>query len=190
MIRKIKHGEGNGSRLLIGKIVECEAYPGGDDKASHSYQGKVTDRTVAMFMKPGTCYVYNIYGLYCCLNVSSSESGAAVLIRAVEPLSGLNIMKSNRGPKKKSQEIKLTNLTSGPSKLCMAMQINKNEFNQIDLADSEVLWFQDCPREFSVDQSEIVSAKRVGIDSAGEEAVNKLYRFYLSDNRHVSVRTK
>ena len=68
-------------KCLIGKIVECEAYLGGSDKASHSYNNKRTERVEAMYMRPGTLYVYNIYGMYCCMNISSKEDGSAVLIR-------------------------------------------------------------------------------------------------------------
>jgi hypothetical protein len=65
----------NNHQLIIGRIVECEAYTGGDDKASHSYNNKRTEKVKAMYMKAGTCYVYNIYGIYCCFNVSAREDG-------------------------------------------------------------------------------------------------------------------
>lgn len=177
---------------MIGKIVETEAYLGADDEASHSYGDKKTARTRAMFMSAGTCYVYNIYGIYCCVNISSKESGAAVLIRALEPISGFDMMKINRTKKKGSaNKMKPKDLTSGPSKLCMAMEIDKKNFNEIDLCVSDDMWLQssiDLKKEIS--PSEIVCAKRIGIDNCGEEAVNKLYRFYLKDNSFVSFKSK
>ena len=135
---------GGESRLVKGKIVEVEAYLGADDPAAHSYQNKKTDRNKAMFMKPGTAYVYNIYGIYCCFNISAKEDGAAVLVRAVEPLDGFDIMKSNRTlSEKKQSSFKLKDLTSGPSRLCQAFNITKGLFNQVDLNTSNDLWVED-----------------------------------------------
>jgi len=189
---------------LIGKIVECEAYPGGDDKASHSYNGKMTERTRAMYMKPGTVYIYNIYGLYCCLNVSSSESGGAVLIRALEPVSGIELMRTyraesnNKTKKAQTKSLKIfkdKNIASGPAKLCMAMMINKVEFNEVDISECNKLWIQndllDKSKESNLISTEnIVETKRVGIDYAGELAVNSLFRFYLKNSSSVSVVAK
>ena len=138
LIRKIITADSE-IRLLVGKIVETEAYLGAEDKASHSYGNKKTERTNAMFMSAGTCYVYNIYGIYCCMNISSQESGAAVLIRALEPISGFDLMKVNRTNKKQSKstrKMKPKDLTSGPSKLCMAMKIDKN-FNDLKIKYDE-----------------------------------------------------
>lgn len=178
----------SGRRLLAGKIVECEAYPGGDDKASHSYAGKKSERIQAMYMAAGTCYVYNIYGIYCCMNVSSSEAGGAVLIRALEPVSGIEAMRLNRAKES------LKELTNGPSKICMALKIGKASFNRVDLCDSELMWIQDGlldigERATSEDGS-IVAAKRIGINHAGQKAINAPYRLYLRDNRFVSVKAK
>ena len=78
---------GNGD-VLSGRIVETEAYLGEIDKACHTYGGKRTDRTRPMFMDPGTAYVYFIYGMYFCLNVSSKDTGGCVLIRALQPITG------------------------------------------------------------------------------------------------------
>ena len=79
----------DGGEVLCGKIVETEAYLGEIDKACHSYGGKVTERTKPMFMAPGTAYVYIIYGMYHCFNISSGDRGACVLIRALEPIKGM-----------------------------------------------------------------------------------------------------
>lgn len=94
-------------------------------------------------------------------------------------------MKANR--EKAKNDIK--NLTNGPSKMCMAFKITKNDFNKCDLNTSQLIWLQESiggPKE----DFKIIKAKRIGIDYAGEEAVNKLYRFYIKDNRFVSVKSK
>uniref|UniRef100_UPI001ED82452 DNA-3-methyladenine glycosylase n=1 Tax=Scatophagus argus TaxID=75038 RepID=UPI001ED82452 len=105
---------------LRGRIVETEAYPGGEDKASHSAGGKRTERNTAMFMKPGTIYVYPIYGIYLCMNVSSEGEGAAVLLRSLEPLHGQPVMRQLRAARRKegSRQLKDKELCNGPSKLC------------------------------------------------------------------------
>ena len=195
LFRKLILNENNRrvEKLMIGKIVECEAYLGGDDKASHSSNGKMTDRTKAMYMKSGTAYVYNIYGMYCCLNISSKEAGGAVLIRAIEPISGIESMKLNRDNPNSKKSLNLKDLTSGPSKLCLAMKITKNEFNQVDLCKSDMLWLQSSLNHSKHDVShdlKIIVSKRIGIDWAGEEAINKLYRFYVKNNIFVSVKCK
>lgn len=86
-------------KLLKGRIVETECYLGGDDKASHSYKGKQTPRNQPMFMPPGTSYVYMTYGMYHCFNISAKESGAAVLLRALQPIEGLDCMRNLRSGK-------------------------------------------------------------------------------------------
>jgi DNA-3-methyladenine glycosylase len=179
------------SKYLIGKIVEVEAYLGGSDRASHTYNNKQTDRLKAMYMPAGTAYVYNIYGIYCCLNVSSQEPGAGVLIRALEPVHGFDQMRLLRNL---DETKNAKHLANGPSKLCIAMNITKNLFNQIDLAKSKDMWLQEpiSAEIKTADKSDlkIVSCKRIGIDYAGEEAMNKLYRFYIQNNVHVSVKSK
>lgn len=185
LVRKLDNDE-----LVVGKIVEVEAYLGGSDRASHTYNNKMTDRLKAMYMKAGTAYVYNIYGMYCCLNISAKEPGAGVLIRALEPVYGLGHMRKNRNL---SQEKKEWELANGPSKLCIAMNISKKLFDQVDLASSSDMWLQDGSNILSivpVDESNVVKAKRIGIDYAGEEAINQLYRFYVSGSKFVSVRSK
>lgn len=166
--------------LIRCKIVEVEAYLGGTDKASHSYGNKRTEKNEAMYMPAGTCYVYNIYGIYCCMNISSKELGGGVLIRALEPLDGIDCMKLNR--KISKDKYKLVELTSGPSRLCQALDITKDKFNKIDLANSDSLWLEDTSEEVFA----IGRAKRINIDYAGEEAINKLYRFFIKDNQFVS----
>jgi DNA-3-methyladenine glycosylase len=109
--------------LTSGIIVETEAYPGGDDLASHSAVG-ITDRTRVIFGPPGHAYVYLCYGMYDCLNIVVERDGApgCVLIRAVEPVNGIDIMRRRR-PKARSDR----ELANGPGKLAMALGISRQE---------------------------------------------------------------
>lgn len=129
------------NKKLIGKIVEVEAYGGKEDKACHSYKGRRTKRTETMYAVGGTSYVYLIYGMYNCFNVVSSDidEPEAVLIRAVEPIEGHDIMANNRYKCEYSElsKLKKKNLTNGPGKLCIALNINKNE-NGLDLCKTYV----------------------------------------------------
>ena len=126
-----------GRKNLSGKIVETEAYVGPHDLACHASKGH-TPRTSVMFGPPGFAYVYMIYGFYFCLNVVTEAPGhpAAVLIRAVEPLENVGLMRKLRGNPERE-----TNITSGPGKLCMAMSIDK-QLNGADFLGS-VLWIED-----------------------------------------------
>ena len=111
---------------LVGKIVEVEAYKGHIDKAAHSYGGKITDRNKVMFGPPGYAYVYLIYGMYMCMNVVTEEEGkpCAVLIRALEPIDGLEQMAYNRFQKKYQELDKrsIFNIQMVPGNLCIAME--------------------------------------------------------------------
>lgn len=189
LIRKIE----NQDIPLVGRIVEVEAYTGADDAASHSFK-KQTDRNKAMFMKAGTAYVYNIYGCYCCFNISSKEPGGAVLIRALEPVYGIDKMKENKKlVTKKEISIKEKYFTNGPSKLCMCFNITKRSVDQVDLANNQNIWLQDkidSNSELENSKIKIVSAKRINIDNAGQDAVNKMWRFYIRDNKYVSIVSK
>ncbi|XP_066054089.1 DNA-3-methyladenine glycosylase isoform X2 [Chamaea fasciata] len=180
LVRKLPDG-----RELWGRIVETEAYLGGEDEASHSKGGKQTQRNAAMFMKPGTLYVYQIYGIYFCMNVSSQGEGAAVLLRSLEPLQGLDAMRELRRASRKapSRLLKDWQLCNGPSKLCQAFGIDK-AFDQRDLTQDEAIWMvpgQDLPGE-----QDVVTTTRIGIGNTGEWA-HKPLRFYLRGNRFVSV---
>ena len=160
----------NGTKLS-GKIVETEAYRGLYDPASHAYGG-MTPRNRIMFGEPGYAYVYFTYGMYYCLNVITERKGfpAAVLIRALEPMEGIEIMKRRR-TKEKPED-----LTSGPGKLCQAMGVDKS-LNGADLI-GKTIYVED--RNEAV--GKIVSTNRIGID----EGKDKKWRFYLKDNRFVS----
>lgn len=186
LVRKLTDGT-----ELRGKIVETEAYLGGKDKASHSAGGKRTERNTAMFMKPGTIYVYPIYGIYLCMNVSSQGEGAAVLLRALEPLSGQDVMRGLRAAKRKpgAKSLKDKELCNGPSKLCQALDIRRS-FDRRDLATAVEVWLEmDPEKEAIVDAGEVVMAPRIGVDSHGEWATKPL-RFYLRGHSCVSVLNK
>ncbi|XP_078069065.1 DNA-3-methyladenine glycosylase [Mustelus asterias] len=180
MVRKFADGS-----EMKGRIVETEAYLGGEDQASHSRGGRQTPRNVAMFMRPGTMYVYQIYGVYFCLNVSSQGDGAAVLLRSLEPLQGLDTMRHLRSKQRKDtgKPLKDHELCNGPSKLCQALDITKT-FDRGDLATGTEIWMEPGPENIS--GGDIVSTSRIGIGYAGEW-VSKPLRFYIKGNKCVSV---
>ncbi|XP_037798962.1 probable DNA-3-methyladenine glycosylase [Penaeus monodon] len=170
---------------VSGVIVETESYLGGEDVASHSHNNKRTPRNEPMYMKPGTSYVYPIYGMYYCFNVSSQGDGSCVLVRALEPLEGMAIMAVGRNQRRKNTTpLKTHQLCNGPSKLCQALDMTKDSCNKLDLATSNVLWLE---AGTSIPESQVVIGKRIGIESAGEEWANKPLRFYVADNKFVSV---
>lgn len=162
----------HGKRFLSGIIVETEAYAGKNDPASHSFFG-MTKRNETMFEKGGKAYVYFTYGNHYCFNVVTGDesAGSAVLIRAVEPLEGINIMLKNRGVED------IYNATSGPGKFTKAFAIDK-ALNGADLTADKI--FISATDRFS--QFKIVKAKRIGITRNTE----KLYRFYVEGNPFVS----
>lgn len=173
-------------KCIKGKIVETEAYIGAIDKASHAYGGKITERVKVLYSRPGIAYVYFIYGKYFCFNVITKCEGEAegVLIRAVEPLEGINDMSIFRFGKDFSNlsAYQKKNLTSGPAKLCMAFNI-KRENNKQDMCNSN-LYIEEPANEQTF---EIIETKRVGIDYA-EEAIDFPWRYYISQNIWVSVK--
>lgn len=160
-----------------GRIVETEAYLGGEDKAAHSYDGKRTKRNEAMYMGPGTAYVYSIYGMHHCFNISSRGDGAAVLIRALEPLGGVTVMRGRRKGIMKEKD-----LCNGPAKLCKALNIGK-DCDRMDLVTSPVLWVEYPDGAWSC--GEVVESGRIGVQYA-EEWADKPLRFYLKDCLYVS----
>lgn len=173
----------NNNEKLVGKIVETEAYMGFNDKAAHTYNGRRTPRVEAMYGEEGHAYVYIIYGMYNCFNVVAAEKdiAQAVLVRALEPIEGFEIMSLNRFKKtfnqlKKSQII---GLTSGPGKLCGAFGITR-EMNGEDLTGDRLYI---CAGE--EEKFDIIETTRVGIDYA-EEAKDFPWRFYIKDNNFVS----
>jgi len=161
-----------GGETLVGRIVETEAYLE-DDPAAHSFKG-LTPRTKPMFGPPGFSYVYLIYGMYYCFNVVTNVEGIgeAVLIRALEPLTGIETMKRRR------KQNSITALCSGPGKLCSALGINK-QHNGIDLQSGII---QIEPKVLSKNEKIVVS-RRIGITVGAELE----YGFSLKDNGFVSM---
>ena len=170
--------------ITSGKIVETEAYMGPEDKGSHSYNGRHTPRMDPLYKTGGFAYIYQLHGYNYCINVVTRKEGIpqAVLIRAVEPVEGMELMAKRRkidiSDVKKS---KVKNLTNGPSKLCQAMNINTS-LNGIDLCGDEVFITN---HNILRDSEKIIATPRIHIDYA-EEYRNKLWRFLLQGNPFVS----
>lgn len=186
------------NKILCGKIIETEAYTGTSDKAAHVYGGKKTERVQAMYGQEGTAYIYTIYGMYHCLNAITERVGEpqGVLIRALEPLIGLDKISLNRFGKlyRDLNKKEIINLTSGPSKLCIAMDIKKSLNNTL-LFDNEMYIVEkdnELTKLFERNEDscgKIIESKRIGIEYA-EEARDYLYRFYYNDSPFVSKKDK
>lgn len=172
LVRKI-----NDQKIIV-KIVDTEAYQGADDKASHAYNNRKTKRTKTMFGRGGLAYIYLIYGMYYCFNIvtAAAEKPHAVLIRAVEPVAGLDLIKENRKIKSK----KIEDLTNGPGKLSQALKIVKS-LDGSDLVKSNKLYLIDSQNN----NFKIEAAPRVNIDYA-EEYRDKNWRFYIKENKFIS----
>jgi DNA-3-methyladenine glycosylase len=165
----------NGTRVS-GIIVETEAYRGPMDRAAHSYGGRRTKRTETMYGIGGTAYVFFVYGMYNQFNVVTNveEAPQAVLIRALEPVEGIELMRKRRHGQPDHK------LTNGPGKLCIALDIDR----QLDAADllGNRVWVEDAAQ---IPRSRIVSGPRIGIDYA-ERWVDKPWRFWIKENPFVS----
>ena len=164
------------NKLTSGIIVETEAYLGIDDKASHAYNGKKTNRTNAMYNKGGLAYVYLCYGMHSLFNIVCNIENIphAILIRAIEPIDGIDIMNLRR-------EINGVNLTNGPGKLSKALGITTGNNNQSLLKN--IIWIEDIDNE--IFDKNILSVPRIGVDYAGKDA-RLPYRFYIKNNKWVS----
>jgi DNA-3-methyladenine glycosylase len=166
-----------------GRIVETEAYCGPEDLAAHSSGGRRTERNEVMYGQKGHAYVYLIYGMYHCVNLTTGNVPAkpeAVLIRALEPVRGEELMANRRG----FSAGQVGNLAGGPGRLCIAMGITKVQ-NKLDLTVPP-LYVEDAA---SISATNIVEATRVGVDYAGQW--KKLpWRFYIQGNSCVSVKRK
>lgn len=171
----------NGERVS-GMIVETEAYLGAIDKAAHSYNNRRTNRNEITYAAGGKVYVFFVYGMYFQLNFVTHEADEphVVLIRAVEPVEGIEIMRERRLRKKPDAKMPDKNLASGPGKLCIAFGIDR-DLNGADLAGDKI-WLEDFRTFFA---NEIASGKRIGIDYA-EEFVEKPWRFWVKDSQFVS----
>lgn len=159
------------SEFTAGVITETEAYSGRNDKACHANNGKRTPRTEVIFGDPGRAYIYLCYGIHHLFNVVTNRSGLAdaVLVRAVQPLEGIEVMKRRRNTENSG------NLTNGPGKFTQAMGITTS-LNKTPLSEAP-LWIED--RSIKFPKNEILASKRIGIDYAGEDA-NLLWRFTIS----------
>ena len=163
-----------------GIITETEAYCGRNDKACHANNNRRTSRTEVMFQSGGRAYVYLCYGIHNLFNITTNANGLAdaILIRAIEPLEGIETMLERRGKLKLDKT-----LTAGPGSLSKALGIDRSHYG-LPL-DSSSLWLEES--EESIFQSDIVSTSRVGVEYAGEDAL-KPWRFYLRNSKFVSKR--
>jgi DNA-3-methyladenine glycosylase len=163
-------------RRVAGIIVETEAYRGPEDRASHAHGGRRTRRTETMYARGGTAYVYFVYGMYHQFNVVTNVADVphAVLVRALEPVEGVDLMRRRRGGVPPGE------LTSGPGKLCIALGIDR----RLDRADllGDRIWLE--PGR-PVSPAAIAAGPRVGIDYA-EDWVARPWRFWLRGNPFVS----
>lgn len=166
----------DGSRVS-GMIVETEAYMGVVDKGAHSYGGRRTARNEITYAEGGHVYVFFVYGMYYQLNVVTgpAEHPHVVLIRGLEPVEGVEKMRERRG-----REMKDQNLTSGPGKLCIAMNIDRGLNGEYLLEDR--IWIEE---HRSFHDGAIASGTRIGIDYA-EEYAEMPWRFWVEGNKYVS----
>lgn len=179
LVRVLPSGE-----RLSGRIVETEAYLGVKDRAAHSFGGRRTARTEPMFGPPGLAYVYYIYGMHWCMNVSCKAEGIpeAVLIRALEPLEGTDRMRELRGTRAGGKRVKPVDLCRGPARLCKAMGID-GRLSGDDTCTSGELWLESGglrPGEA------VARSARVGVAYAGEWAARP-YRFFIPTSEFVSL---
>jgi len=154
IVRKI------GRKKLEGRIIETEAYIGPQDRASHSYRGKVTPRNKAEYLVGGYVYIYLVYGMYWQLNISTYKEGKpeCVLIRALD----------------------LGKLADGPGKVCRYLKLDKSFYGE-DLTKSKRIWLED--RGEKIKSSQIIATKRIGIDYAGPYWSSRKWRFVLENNK-------
>jgi DNA-3-methyladenine glycosylase len=176
-----------GKRLVVpaktgervsGRVVETEAYLGAEDRAAHSYGGRRTRRTETMYAEGGTAYVFFVYGMHHQFNVVTGPAGLphAVLVRAVEPEEGVELMRERR-PVSKNRE-----LTSGPGKLCRALAIDLT-FDGEDLTKRGRAWLEETGETYRPER--IASGPRIGVAYAAEDAL-KPWRFWVEGNEYVS----
>ncbi|HEX8924482.1 MAG TPA: DNA-3-methyladenine glycosylase [Terriglobales bacterium] len=171
-----------GRHLLAGRIVEVEAYLGEGDPAAHAYSGR-TPRNAVLFGPAGHAYVYFIYGMHFCANISCMKEGEAgcVLLRALEPVVGLEEMAEARGITLPDSPtiVKLRQIASGPGRLCDALNITRERDNGKDLCSAKSdLWVADDSHE----PARVITTPRIGI----RKAVDERLRYFVAENRFVS----
>lgn len=175
------------NKKIVTKIVETEAYMGTIDKAAHAYKNRKSTRTDPLYLSGGHIYVYLIYGMYNCLNLSANKENIpeCVLIRAVEPINDLDEISYNRFLKPYSEltNYQKKNLTNGPGKLCKGLNIDRS------LSGKHIFGSELYIEDNTDDDFEIVEDKRINIDYAQEDK-DKLWRFYIKNNKNVSVINK
>ena len=167
----------------VARIVETEAYAGPEDRASHARAGR-TARTNVIYGPPGHAYVYLVYGMHHCLNVVCAATGEAnaVLIRAIEPIDGIDVMRSRRGRAAGTDE----RLGAGPARLCQALDIDR-DLDGIDLLHDERLWLAAAPSAAGDDDPpSMVLGPRVGVDYAGPDWASRLWRFGIAGHASLS----
>lgn len=162
--------------VVAGRIVEAEAYRGPEDRAAHSFGGRRTERTEAMFGPPGFAYVFFVYGMHWHVNLVTTREGAphAVLLRAAEPVVGAELMAARRGVSPGD-----VSLCNGPGKLCQAFAIDKRQYGA-DLTRG-ALFLSEAP----VPRGKLGRSARIGVDYA-ESWADKPWRFFERENRWVS----
>jgi len=168
--------------LTGGPIVETEAYGGPEDKASHTRAGR-TKRTAPMFGPVGHAYVYLVYGMHECLNVVAYKDRAAgaVLIRAIEPRLGVDVMRARRGGRGDEP----ARLASGPARLCQALAITR-AFDGHDLLAGTDLWLAPPPSSQESTPFGVAFGVRIGVDYAGPGWADRPWRFWIAGNPAVS----
>jgi DNA-3-methyladenine glycosylase len=181
LIGKILVRRFNDGKVLRGIVVETEAYGGMKDPASHAFRG-MTPRNEVMFGKAGFSYVYFTYGFHHCLNVVTGKEGnaQAVLIRALQPTSGLDVMQKLRGG-----HTVLRDLTNGPGKICQALAIERS-LSKLDLTkrDSPIFFEEDSSEQIEKPRK-IASSARIGIKAG----IEKRWRFFDASSIYVSHRS-
>jgi len=166
-----------------GRIVEVEAYNGIIDKASHASGGRRTNRNEVMYGEGGVSYVYLCYGIHHLFNVVTNrrETPHAILIRALEPIKGVDVMLERTGKKKLD-----TTLTKGPGNVSKALGISFREHSGLSLLSKDLFIAED---NFVLNKKDVASSPRIGVDYAGDDA-SLPYRFYIKGNPFVSGKPK
>jgi DNA-3-methyladenine glycosylase len=167
-----------GRELLAARLVEVEAYLGANDSASHARRGLRSLRNESMYLEGGHAYVYFTYGMHWCVNVVTQEADTAeaVLLRAAEPLRGIDAMRERRPKAERDRD-----LMNGPGKLCSALAIDKSLDGEP--LDGKTLWL--APRDIEVPEKDIAVTRRIGVENSGEAASWPL-RFFIRGSGYVS----
>jgi DNA-3-methyladenine glycosylase len=185
LVRTLDSGE-----VLRGMIVETEAYVGVRDRASHAFGGRRTPRNESMYSRPGTLYVYFTYGMHHCANIVCGTPGepVAVLLRALEPVDGIELMRSNRGSASTRGPISDRMLCRGPGNLCRALAIDRS-LDGVDLAGGAGAAVSvEISRRSPIEPARIVRGPRIGLGDAGVWS-DKPLRFWVRGSPFVSGRT-